>query len=188
MEANRKFLENELILVEQAKTDDQAFSALYDFYFPKIYYFILKRVGHRETAEDLTASIFLKAFSNLKKFKVEHSYSFCAWLYRIATNSLTDYYRRQSRKTEINLDSIVEPSDQRPDIVQGIAAVSEGKIVRQALLELDGREREALELKFFAELSNLEIAATLNLSANNAGVIIYRALKKFKAIYQKYDE
>jgi len=38
-------LDNENILVERAKTDDNAFSILYDFYFPRIYGFIFKRVG-----------------------------------------------------------------------------------------------------------------------------------------------
>jgi len=186
MEANQNSkLENEMAIVVQAKTDDQAFSFLYEYYFPKIYYFILKRVGHKEAAEDLVSGVFLKVFGKLKSFKVEHEMSFKAWIYRIATNSLTDYYRRQSRKSEVDLDSLTELADVK-DAGEEAAGADDAKLVRTCLADLPPRDREILELKFFAELSNLEIAETRKISANNAGVLIYRALKKFKENYQKY--
>ena len=66
MEANQQNLSGqEIDLVERAKTDDQAFAALYDIYFLKIYYFILKRVGHKQTTEDIVSAVFIKVFTNI---------------------------------------------------------------------------------------------------------------------------
>jgi len=94
-------LENEAQIVEMAKKDDQAFEVLYDFYFPKIYGYIYKRVGSFDVAQDLVSITFIKVFNNLDGYQYK-GYSFSAWIYRIATNNLIDYYRKANRKKEIN--------------------------------------------------------------------------------------
>ncbi|MBT7483560.1 sigma-70 family RNA polymerase sigma factor, partial [Candidatus Peregrinibacteria bacterium] len=48
---------------------------------------------------------------------------------------------------------------------------------------LKKQEKEVIRLKYFAELSNQEIADTLGLSPNHIGVILFRALKKLKTSY-----
>lgn len=186
MGANRQQLADELKIIEQAKTDDQAFRVLYDFYFSRIYYFILKRVGHKESAEDIVAATFMKAFTNLKKFKPRHDHSFSAWLYRIAANNLTDYFSKQSKQPSVNLDEIIEPADEKPDGETAAIINDESELVRSVLGKMADKDREILELKFFNELGNKEIAEILNISANNAGVLLYRALKKFDLNYKKH--
>jgi len=100
-------LEHEAELVERAKTDDRAFTILYDYYFPKIYGYIYKRVGNFDLAEDLVSSIFLKVFTNIGAYK-EQGYSFSAWVYRIATNKLIDHYRKAGQKKVVSLDEVVD--------------------------------------------------------------------------------
>ena len=51
-------LENEKELVEKAKKDPQAFSKIYDFYYPQIFGYILKRVADVEVARDITSETF----------------------------------------------------------------------------------------------------------------------------------
>jgi RNA polymerase sigma-70 factor (ECF subfamily) len=182
----QKRLNNELALIEQAKTDDQAFGILYDFYFSRIYYFILKRVGQKEIAEDIVSTIFLKVFTGLKKFQPKNEYSFSSWLYRIATNNLTDYYRHQGKQKIVNIENIIEPVDDRQDLETQVMNDVDKELVRKILNDLSPRVQEILQLKFYGELSNLEIAVVLKTTPGNAGVLIYRALKKFKLSYQKY--
>ena len=187
MEANQQNLSGqEIDLVERAKTDDQAFAALYDIYFLKIYYFILKRVGHKQTTEDIVSAVFIKVFTNIKKFQPRNRYSFSAWVYRLAANSLTDHYRRQSKEPQAGLEEIQEPADKSQDPSGAVDAEDEKKLVRRVLISLPAKDREILELKFFAEMGNQEIAETLGISANNAGVLLYRALKKFQKYYEIY--
>ncbi|MDP1709664.1 MAG: sigma factor, partial [Candidatus Komeilibacteria bacterium] len=67
-EAPKEVLENEAVLVEQAKNNDEAFDILYRFYLPKIYGYVLKRTGRVEAAEDIVSETFLSVFCNLKKY------------------------------------------------------------------------------------------------------------------------
>lgn len=77
-------------LARQAQRDAEAFAALYDRYFPRIYAYIAYRVGSRELAEDLTAAIFERAFRNLADFRPRGDGSFSSWFYRIARNAVAD--------------------------------------------------------------------------------------------------
>ncbi|NCT55014.1 sigma-70 family RNA polymerase sigma factor [Candidatus Falkowbacteria bacterium] len=180
-------LDNENILVERAKTDDNAFSILYDFYFPRIYGFIFKRVGGKEVAEDIVSAVFMKAFTNLNSFYPQREASFSAWLYRIASNQLIDHYRYAGRRPTVALENINEPGDDRQNPQIDFLRQEERSLVERALMSLADKDREILTLKFYAELEPSEIADILKTNANNVGVMAYRALQKFKAIYQKYE-
>ncbi len=170
---------NEDLLVEKARTDDEAFGVLYDFYFQKIYAYTSRRVGHRQTTEDLVSQIFIKAFTKLDTYKKSKG-SFKSWLYRVATNTIIDHYRKSGRKKEVGIDSVfsLESSEKLPDHVA--EETFESKKISKVISRLKIKEQEIIQLKFFAELSNIEIAETLRISHSYAGVRIYRALKSFK--------
>lgn len=180
-------LSNENMLVVQAKTDDQAFTALYDFYFPKIYSFVFKRTGSREVTEDIVSTTFIKVFTGLKTFQAKNENSLAAWLYRIAGNKLIDYYRSQGRKPVINIDSIAEPVDSSQNPHLELISQLNREVIQKVLASLPARDQQILHLKFFADLDNVEIAQTLEIKANNVGVCLFRALKRFQVIYQKYE-
>ncbi len=175
----------EQLLVEQAKTDDAAFEQLYNQYFPKIYGYVLKRTGQRETAEDIVSVVFIKVFTNLKSYSYREC-SFGAWVYKIATNSLVDHYRKVGRRPEVMPEEMPEIRDDKQDVEVALEAKQERAVVREVLKQLPARYEEILNLKFFAELSNQEIADSLGLETNNVGVLIHRALTKFEHTYQAY--
>lgn len=175
----------EQFLVERAKTDDASFEQLYNQYFPKIYGYVLKRTGQRETAEDIVSVVFIKVFTNLKSYRYRDC-SFGAWVYKIATNSLVDHYRKVGRKPEVLPEEMPEIRDAKQDLGVALEAKQERAVVREVLKKLPARYEEILNLKFFAELSNQEIADSLGLETNNVGVLIHRALAKFEETYQAY--
>ena len=180
-------LENESELVERAKTDDQAFTILYDFYFPKIYGYIYKRVGDFDLAEDLVSSTFLKVFTNIGGYN-ERGYSFGAWVYRIATNKLIDHYRKAGRKV-VSLNEVADIKDERNDSPDTLVQHSQDEeLVQRALGDVSEKYQHVLHLKFFADQSNVEIAETLNTTENNVRVMVFRALKSFQASYKKYEK
>src|SRR5438874_4598570 len=92
----------EYALVEEARRDPQAFERLYNQFFPRLYAYVGYRVGRTQDTEDLVADTFLKAVEALGMghFEWRHEGSFAAWLFRIAQNSITDYYRRSQRSDE----------------------------------------------------------------------------------------
>jgi DNA-directed RNA polymerase specialized sigma24 family protein len=80
----------------------EQFTEVYDLYASRIYQFIYYKTYHKETAEDLTSSTFLRAFENLHQFNPERG-SIGAWIYQIARNLVTDHYRAKKKtigKTE----------------------------------------------------------------------------------------
>jgi RNA polymerase sigma-70 factor (ECF subfamily) len=179
-------IDEEYILVKKAKNDNVAFAELYDKYFPQIYGFIFKRIGQKEITEDIVSIVFIKVFTHLSDYKKKDC-SFRSWLYRIAVNTIIDYHRKHSVKKEIAVDEFPEIVDDSQDQEQILHKMENQRIVQSLLDKMPGAYQKILQLKFFSELSNLEIAEVLDISPNNVGVLLYRALKKFKASYQRFE-
>jgi RNA polymerase sigma-70 factor (ECF subfamily) len=168
-------------LVIKAKTDNSAFDTLYERYFPKIYNFVAKRTGEREEAEDIVSATFMQAFTHLEKYECRNC-TFGAWLYKIAANKLIDHYRKQSGKPQIFTENTADT-----EIKHNIDLDLQAKKVRLTLKEMPAKYQKVIGLKFFSELSNAEIAQAMDVSLDNAYVLLFRALKKFKKYYKQYE-
>ena len=81
------------------KGDSDAFGKLYMKYIDSIYRFLYIRTGyHSEEAEDLTEAVFHKAWQHIEHFEGKGGYV-KAWLFTIARNKLTDYFRASKKKS-----------------------------------------------------------------------------------------
>lgn len=169
-----KAVTEEQLVQQMSEGDDHAFEILYERYFDQIFGFTIKRVGTHPIAEDLVSTIFLKAFTSRHRFSKG---SFKAWLYCIANNTIIDHYR--THKPTVTFDAethdVSDPSQPTPDTLD---ARSLRNAMEHVLAKLDTRSQSVLHLKFFAELSNEEIALSLNVSINHVGVLVHRALQK----------
>lgn len=172
------------ILAERVAFDEIAFEILYERYFGHLYGFVFKRVGHREIVEDLVSMIFTKVFIGTSNFK---NVSFKAWIYKIATNTVIDYYRKNKNHFIETLDDHIDTlasSDPSPEDL--VSTMQDSIKVHRALADLGIKDQELLHLRFFADLSYEEIAGLLKSNVNNVRVSIHRALKKFKKAYEKF--
>jgi len=182
---NDLHLPGERKFVKLAKQgDSEAFTDLYNHYFPKIYAFIMRRTGHQQTAEDLTSQVFLKAFNKLPAFTITAA-PFGAWLFRIASNTLTDYYRKASRTREFASEQLPEQPDESLDTSTLVISEEAKEQVLGLIAELPTKDQKIIELRFLAELSVKEISAIIELSPNVISVRIYRAVKKLHSLAQK---
>jgi RNA polymerase sigma-70 factor, ECF subfamily len=178
--------ETERDLVARAQNDDDgAFGELYDYYLPRLYGYVHRRVGHAQAAEDLVSQVFLNVVAALPGFRSEKG-SFGAWLYHIATNVIIDHYRSPRHlATPLELETAEAVVDERP----GPESAAELSLAREKLAEIWKRlapaDQEVLHLRFYGELSQQEIGDVLNCSASHAGVRIHRALKKAAKISEK---
>ncbi|MCL5016322.1 MAG: sigma-70 family RNA polymerase sigma factor [Patescibacteria group bacterium] len=175
-------LEDELDLVKKTKDGEvEAFGLLYDHYLPKIYRFVLVKVGRREEAEDLTHQAFLKAWQNISKYEYK-GYSFGSWLYRIARNTVYDYYRQAKSELGIedadNLGLLIVESDIEHETEKRIAL---GRIVKH-LKKLKGVEEDVLIMRFVNDMPIKEVAATLGKSEGAIKLIQNRAIKSLKGL------
>jgi RNA polymerase sigma-70 factor (ECF subfamily) len=171
-------LPNERELAERAAKDAGAFAALYDFYFPKIWAYTIRRVGHTETAEDIVSQIFLKITEALPRRK--NDAPFGAWVFKVATNAIIDHYRKKGRRREEELvfAEAIPAKDPGPDeFAEARLHFREIETVMDGLPE---RDQRVVHLKFFAGLSNAEIAEVEKIGEGNAGVIVHRALEKIR--------
>lgn len=167
--------------------DDQAFGVLYERYVHKIYAFVIRRVGVANVAEDLTSDVFMKAFANRSSFSrtvtvgLPHALGkaggWSAWVYRIAQNRVTDYYR--TKKDDVIFDTNVhDRAGQGRSTAEDIDNDILGVQLEACLEKLGARDRLALTLKFYNDADNAEIAAALGVTPGNVAVIIHRALER----------
>lgn len=93
---------SETDLIHQCQSGDlNHFSELYALYIDKIYRFCYLKTSHQQTAEDITSTVFTKALEKIESFDPAGTGAFQAWLYKIAYNSIIDYYRSDSQSPSL---------------------------------------------------------------------------------------
>ena len=166
-------------LIREAKRDPARFDALYNSYYERIFLFVLKRVETEDIAADITSQVFLKALTNLHKYKAI-GLPFGSWLYRIARNELYD----QNAKNKLELVVSVESKG----VWNMISEIGEEKKAEDytrlhiALGLLPNDEMELIELRFFEKRAFREISEILEITENNAKVKTYRIFNKLKKL------
>ncbi|MCC6643910.1 sigma-70 family RNA polymerase sigma factor [Candidatus Peregrinibacteria bacterium] len=174
-------------LVELAKTDSDAFAQLYDYFFPKVFAFVISKVGSNDAAEDIVSEVFIKVVQHLPKYQ-DRGAPFAAWLFTIARNMVFDYYSKQSKDKSTVLEEGLEIKDESKNSSPHEQAKHSElhEKVKQVMQQLPERDLNVMQMKFYSGLTNREIAATLNLTESNVGIIIYRVLKKLKPDLNNY--
>ncbi len=178
---------SELELIQRAVSGDpDAFAALYDFYVEQIYRFVLFRVGNEQTAEDLTSQVFLKAWDNLSSYQIR-GLLFRAWLFRIARNSVIDYYRTYKETMPLEPSALTKP-DPAAEVGDQVEQRLQAEELRLALQQLTEDQRQVLTLRFIEGLSTEEVANVLGKRQGAIRALQMRGLQAFAEIIETSDE
>ncbi|MDR1170729.1 MAG: sigma-70 family RNA polymerase sigma factor [Prevotellaceae bacterium] len=174
--------ETDLELVHKALNREQkAYSRLLSRYHDNIFYYILRMVGDKAHADDLTLESFDKAFQNLDKYNEQ--YAFSTWLYKIAKNCTIDFVR----KRKLNYLHIIYGQDEESSINEntlssGTLNPEENMIQQQEELillkyieALKPKYRKLIELRFLKEYAYEEIAEELNIPIGTVKTRLFRA-------------
>ena len=171
---------DEVALVELAKSDAEAFGALYERHVDRIYNYVYYRIGNSSDAEDLTARTFYQALDNIDRY-VDKGLPFIAWLYRIAHNLVANYHRSRSHWKLTPLEDLElahGPAD-NPD------RAAEANEKHRALWLAIGRQTEErqrlLILKFADRLSNEEIGRLMGRTESSIKSLYFRTLRALRA-------
>ena len=167
---------DESALVEQAKTDAEAFGLLYERYVDKIYSYIYYRTGNHHDAEDLTAKVFFQAMNHLPRY-VQRGVPFSSWLYRIAHNLVANFYRDRSRRRLVPLERLapVYPRDDAGPLEQ-VADGERREALLGAIQRLPEDRQKLLILKFVERLPNAQIGRLMGRSEGAIKSLYHRTL------------
>jgi len=155
--------------------DQEMFACLYQTYRDRIYHYVYFRVADDYLAEDITSQIFLKVWEKLNTYQIGES-PFIAWIYRIARNTIIDYYR--TKKIDISLEH-ARPAElsQQDEVDEKLDFQVQSQKLRTALRELTKEQQQVLILKFFGGLSTTEIAKKLKKQSGAIRALQMRGLQ-----------
>jgi len=165
-------IEEAVKLCKKGKLEKFAF--LYDSYVEKIYRFIYYKTHHKETAEDLTSDTFLKALEKINSFKEG---SFQAWLFKIARNTVIDYYRK--KKSVLNIDDVWDLG-KTDNIVKDLEMKEKLEKVYDSFSKLNSIQREIVLLRIWEDMPYKEIAEIVGKKEGACKMIFTRAISKLK--------
>jgi RNA polymerase sigma-70 factor (ECF subfamily) len=187
--ATRMESAREQALVARARADAAAFGELYDYYLPRIYAFVARRVEDRAVAEDLTATTFERALGAVRREDFRNA-SFGGFLYRVAANAVVDHVRRDRRTIPLGIRaSDLDQGDDDQNLAESIgdeaatrafAAAIDRDTLRRALQRVPEVHRRVIVLKYFDGLEVDELCAALGCSRSTFAVKLHRALRALR--------
>ena len=170
-------------LIERAKRyEHQALSGLCELYYRDVYSYVYYRVSNIQDAEDLTDDVFLKMVEAIRSCRAREEKSFLAWLFRIASNSVVDYRRRQALRDHLPLDEMHLPPHAGPEILVETKLTQER--LQQAIPKLTDDQQQVIILRFVEGLSNAETAQILGKSEGAVKALQRRGLVSLRRILE----
>jgi RNA polymerase sigma factor (sigma-70 family) len=169
--------------IAQARAGNaEAWGELYGQYAPAIFRFCRRALPTREDAEDATMDIFIKVRQKLGQY--DSSRPFSAWLYTVAANHCWDVLRRRKLRQDLETGEVENMPLEHPDpgALEQLLERHSNQEVRRALDKLPARSRMALVLRYYADMSYDDVAATLGVRRTFVGVVLLRARHQLRDI------
>ena len=175
--------------ISKAKEGSQiAFNFLLDHFWNDVYRFQLKRIQNEYEAEDITIESFSKAFDKIHSY--DDSYEFITWLITISKNIQID--RSRKKNASIHIQSSNTSEEQVKKIPDDSPTPEDTLIIKQNLAELlsfikqlKPHYQDVINLRYFQEMSYLEISNQLEEPLNNVKVRLLRARKLLAEIIKQ---
>lgn len=195
--AHQEALDQEADLIRRAKARSQeAWTEIYECNHPKLFRYVLARVGDQHIAEDLTATVFVEALKSIDSY-ASRGRPLLAWLYSIARNVVNYHHRSHLRRVARGLLGAVLPqlrgsrrARDRPE--EGAASVNgAGELgdpasaverwdLRQAVSRLSADQRDVIILRYFVGLTTPEAARVVGKQERAVYSLQTRAIKALR--------
>jgi len=182
-------LSREKELVRQAQNAPNAFAQLYDMYYPKIFGYVLRRTANLEAAQDITSETFFNALSRLWQFRWRNI-SFSAWLYKIATNEINQYFRKAEYKKSASLEELQEqgfepisshnPESELIEAQEKLKQHQDFLEIQVKIVRLPAKYQEVITLRFFEQKQIKEISEILGKKEGTVKSLLHRAVEKLR--------
>ena len=150
---------------------------IYREFHPKVYQYLVNRMGSVEDAEDMAQTVFLKVFTKLETFDASKS-SLSTWIFNITRNTMIDHQRSMTLRIH---DEIPETqADDSPDMLDSLIMEQEQELLADALEKLTREERDLIILHYYSEYTLLQIADLMRRPYGQIKRLHMKALQKLK--------
>ena len=156
---------------------------LYRDHATKVWRYVRARVPSDADAEDVTSEVFARAMSSQHRFDPARG-SRRAWILGIARNTTADWWRRQRPEDMSSdaVDGVAGETSLSDDPAERVVVADEATALHRYLSRLTDREREAVALRFGAELSSADIGAVMGISPTAARMLVHRGVTKLREV------
>ena len=176
-------------MLEKIKRDPKEFGILFDYYYNKIFGYVLRRTLNYDLTEDIVVETFLKAFLRINDFKWKNI-SISSWLFKIATNEVNSYYRKQ-KYSPTSLDKLLDREgfdiahaesfeEERARIEEELKNHNDFILIQKRLEKMPVKYQEVIAMKYFEEKSIKEISEILGKKEGTIKSLISRGLQKLR--------
>jgi RNA polymerase sigma-70 factor, ECF subfamily len=188
---------DERLLVEAAQHDPARFAELYELNFEGVYAYVVRRVGNRAEAEDITAEVFHQALANLKRFEWR-GIPFAAWLFRIAANLIHDRWHHAAREVpnegqiETTSGETIGSGTGWSGKIGNVTSAEIAEVERRATLfrlveTLPPEQKRVVVLRFVDQKSIKEVASEIHKTEGAVKQLQFRALSTLRARMEGAD-
>ncbi len=169
-------------LIRNALAGDQdSYTKLMKKYHDPVFSLVFKIIHDKEEIEDLVQETFIKAFSSLKSFN--ENYSFSTWIFKIASNNCIDFMRKKKLKTlSINVtleqedgETTIEIPDTNYETDRNIIDEQRRRIIQDAINSLPEKYRVVIQMRHQEEKNYDEISEILCMPIGTVKAHIFRA-------------
>jgi RNA polymerase sigma-70 factor (ECF subfamily) len=165
------------ILIEEVRGGSTgAFEEIMKRYQRLVYATCIAYARSREDALDITQNVFVKVYEKVDSFR--GSGSFKAWLLSIAHNEGLNWIRNNARHRDHAEPTPANSPEVAPSQESDLLKQERWELLREALLHLNPRQRQAVVLRYFESTPIREIASTLDCTEGTAKNILFRSLRK----------
>lgn len=172
-----KVFNDEERTIEAAKKDVRYFKPIYEKYFTELLNYAYRKLGDEELAADIVSQVFVKAMAALPRYE-QRGLPFSAWLYRIATNEINQYYRRSKKMRTVVIEDFM--LNHLAEEVEEPHLEELKRKLKVVLQNLSVKELYLIELRFHEGKSFKEIGYILDITENNAKVRMHRLISKLR--------
>lgn len=177
---------DEELLHQMSRGNSAALETLVYRYHVPLQTYLIRVLGSKTLAEDLTQECFIRVMESVKSNRVPTS--FRPWLYRIATNISKDIWKKSSFRHEVLDEKILFSHASNETVATIFQKQVERETINHALQQLEEDRRNIVFLRFYQDLKLEEIAEALDLPLSTVKTRLYQSLKKLGTIIKKEEE
>lgn len=153
---------------------------------PRLLALASRMLGDSDEARDVAQETFVRIWKQAAQWRTGQA-RFDTWLHRVALNLCYDRLRRRKEQplsslaTEPGNEELFELADETPSALEQLEASARDAQLAAALASLPDRQREAIVLQYYQELSNIEAAALMNITVDALESLLSRARRNLRS-------